>query len=103
MESLVSLRHGLAKGHALRTRSHRVCRILDVCAVDEGAVFGEDCCADVEIRVWAVGSRFRGYGARMKAMELHGGDTIRLADRSDIVLTGRGQLSDGHGGSTGTL
>lgn len=69
----MTLRNSLPKRYALRTSPHGVCGILDVRAINELAVVGEDCCADAELRVGAIGSGFGGDAAGMEGAELEGG------------------------------
>lgn len=67
------LRNSLPERDALRTRSYGIRSILDIRAIDEGAVLGQDRGADAEARVGTVGCGFGCRAAFVKSGELGGG------------------------------
>lgn len=96
-----ALGHGAAQGDALGTGAHRVARVLDVAAADEGAVGGEDDSADTKAAVGAVGGGLGLGGLARELGELGGGEAVGGAGGGDVLWVGAGEdLGLRHGGGS---
>ena len=80
---MVAVDDGPPKGHPLGARRDRVARVLDVGAEDVLARVGQQCRADAEVAVGAVGAGLGVLGVRQEGVEFGGGEVVGCAGLGD--------------------